>query len=148
MGGIEVGNGLPTLATAEIVDNCVRKAGFELEASYDANRGVHDDNEIAWYETLKGKFSIEGFRMTRPGRILTHAFVTFLEIIRIAPSGTSKISSILNATAVDLVEAGEKEIFTPSYFLCQKTIKCIRRKKDEYTTREKANKIKKINKSI
>ena len=91
-----------------------------LEAYYDANCGVHDDNQIAWYETLKGKFSIEGFRMTRPGRILTHAFVTFLETIRIARSGTSKISGILNATAVDLVEAGEKEIFTPSYFFCAK----------------------------
>merc|ERR1711918_183767 len=42
------------------------------------------------------------------------------ETIRIAPSGTSKISGILNATAVDLVEAGEKEIFTPSYFFCAK----------------------------
>jgi len=118
--GIEVGNGLPTLATAEKIVECVKKAGFEVEAAYDANRGVHDDNEIAWYETLKGKFSLDGFRMTRPGRILTHLFVTFLETIRIAPSGTSKISSILNATAVDLVEAGEKEIFTPSFFFCAK----------------------------
>lgn len=116
--GIEVGNGLPTLATAEKIVECIKKAGFEVVAAYDANRGVHDDNQIAWYETLKGKFSLTGFRMTRPGRVMTHLFVTFLEAIRIAPSGTSKISSILNATAVDLVEAGEKEIFTPSFFFC------------------------------
>ncbi len=31
-------------------------------------------------------------------------------------TGTSKISAILNATAIDLVAGGKEEIFTPSYF--------------------------------
>jgi len=60
--------------------------------------------------------SLSGFRMTRPGRIVTHAFVTILETLGIAPRGTTKISGILNATAVDLVLGGQQEIFTPSFF--------------------------------
>jgi sterol 24-C-methyltransferase len=48
--GIEVGNGLPTIvAGAEINANLV-SSGFEVIASYDANRGVHAANEIPWYQ--------------------------------------------------------------------------------------------------
>jgi len=54
--------------------------------------------------------------MTTAGRIVTHAFVSTLEFLRIAPRGSTKVSSLLNATAIDLVEGGTKEIFTPSYF--------------------------------
>jgi len=41
---------------------------------------------------------------------------TVLEAIRIAPKGTVRVSSLLNATALDLVEGGEKQLFTPSYY--------------------------------
>ena len=40
----------------------------------------------------------------------------FLEFIRIAPKGSTRVSKMLNSTALDLVEGGEKELFTPSYF--------------------------------
>jgi sterol 24-C-methyltransferase len=73
-------------------------------------------HQVPWYDTLTGKMTLSGFRMTRPGRALTHAVVSVLELLRIAPRGTSKISAILNATAVDLVEGGKLEIFTPSFF--------------------------------
>ena len=54
--------------------------------------------------------------MTHIGRICTDMLVTILETIRIAPKGTVKVSALLNATALDLVEGGEKELFTPSFF--------------------------------
>ena len=114
--GIEVGNGLPTLATAAEVLSAVRAAGFEVLDAYDANAGVHSPDQIPWYETLTGKFSLSGFRMTWLGRVMTHVLVSVLEGVRIAPRGTGKISAILNATAIDLVEGGKREIFTPSYF--------------------------------
>ena len=84
--------------------------------------------------------SLSGFRMTRLGRACTHAMVTVLETLRIAPKGTAgrgvlvgarrgrssergpdgriqvHVSAMLNATAIDLVEGGKREIFTPSYF--------------------------------
>lgn len=114
--GIEVGNGLPTLATSEEILKNLRDAGFEVLDSFDANRGVHSSNEIPWYQTLKGGFSLKGFRMTSVGRMCTHALVSTLEFVRIAPKGSVRVSALLNATALDLVEGGEKEMFTPSFF--------------------------------
>lgn len=114
--GIEVGNGLPTLATSAEILKAFEEAGFEVLEHFDANKNAHSKYEIPWYQTLKGEMSFTGFRMTHIGRICTHLFLNILETIRIAPKGTVKVSALLNATALDLVEAGEQELFTPSYF--------------------------------
>ena len=114
--GIEVGNGLPTLVAPEVIIDCMQKAGFEILDSYDANRGVHNSNEIPWYETLNGKMSISGFRMTHIGRMCTHTMVFLLETFRIAPLGSTRVSALLNATAIDLCDGGRLQIFTPSFF--------------------------------
>lgn len=114
--GIEVGNGLPTLATPQHILECLEKSGFEVVDAYDANRGVHAANEIPWYETLNGKMSFSGFRMTHIGRMCTHTMVWTLELLRIAPAGSTRVSALLNATAIDLCDGGKDEIFTPSYF--------------------------------
>ena len=66
--GIEVGNGLPTLATGKQVQEALEAAGFEVIEAYDANRGQFADNQIPWFQTLKGEYSLKGFRMTHPGR--------------------------------------------------------------------------------
>lgn len=76
---------------------------------------MHSKHEISWYATLEGSYSIEGFKMTRVGRNFTHLLVNFLEMVKIAPKGTIAISSILNSTALDLVEGGKHDIFTPGY---------------------------------
>lgn len=114
--GIEVGNGLPTLATSQDVIRALEESGFEVLDSFDANKNVHSDREIPWYQTLYGSFTLSGFRMTHLGRICTHSMVSALEFLRIAPKGSVRVSSLLNATALDLVEGGRKEIFTPSFF--------------------------------
>mmetsp|Transcript_8358 Transcript_8358/g.25947 ORF Transcript_8358/g.25947 Transcript_8358/m.25947 type:complete len:412 (-) Transcript_8358:1198-2433(-) len=120
--GIEVGNGLPTLATPEKVKEALENAGFQVLEAYDANAGVHDESQIPWYDTLNGKMSLSGFRMTRIGRVCTHAMVTMLEKLRIAPKGTTHVSAMLNATALDLCVGGKKEMFTPSYFFLAKKL--------------------------
>ena len=114
--GIEVGNGLPTLPTPTEIVEALEKAGFEVLEAYDANRNVHSEHEIPWYQTLDGSMTLTGFRMTRAGRICTHFIVSTLELLRIAPKGTARVSAMLNATAVDLVAGGKNEIFTPSFF--------------------------------
>lgn len=121
--GIEVGNALPTLVHYLEIVRCLKAAGFEVIEYYDANRGAHSPYQLPWYETLTGKFSLSGFRMTHLGRLCTHSLVWFLETVRIAPLGSTKISALLNATAIDLVNGGKKEIFTPSfYFLARKPL--------------------------
>lgn len=107
---------LPTLATPEEIVKALEDAGFEVLDAYDANKNMHSNHEIAWYETLKGSLSLKGFRMTRLGRICTHLLVSTLEFVRIAPKGSVRVSALLNATALDLVEGGQKELFTPSFF--------------------------------
>jgi len=114
--GIEVGNGLPTLATAAQVVKSLEDSGFEVLEHFDANSNVHSPHQVPWYDTLSGKYTLKGFRMTRLGRLFTHTMVVTLETFRIAPKGTTKVSALLNATALDLVEGGKDEIFTPSYF--------------------------------
>mmetsp|Transcript_22426 Transcript_22426/g.21663 ORF Transcript_22426/g.21663 Transcript_22426/m.21663 type:complete len:406 (-) Transcript_22426:94-1311(-) len=114
--GIEVGNGLPTLVYPKEIIRCMEASGFEMLDSYDAERGVHNANEIPWYETLNGKMSLSGFRMTHIGRMCTHTMVFILETLRIAPSGSTQVSALLNATAIDLCDGGRMEIFTPSFF--------------------------------
>jgi sterol 24-C-methyltransferase len=120
--GIEVGNGLPTLATGEQVVAALEEAGFEVIEAYDANRHQHSPLEIAWYKTLEGDFSVKGFRMTHIGRVFTHCMVSTLEFLRIAPAGSVRVSKLLNATALDLVEGGQQELFTPSYYFLAKKL--------------------------
>jgi sterol 24-C-methyltransferase len=115
--GIEVGNGLPTLVTPDKCVEAFEQAGFEVVDHFDLNRGQHNSNEIPWYDTLNGSMSLSGFRMTWLGRTVTHSMVWTLELLRIAPAGSTKVSSLLNATALDLVAGGKDQIFTPSYFI-------------------------------
>lgn len=119
--GIEKGNGLPTLVHYSEILKSLEAAGFEVIEYYDANRGVHAANEIPWYATLDGKFTLSGFRMTFLGRCCTHFMVSFLELVGIAPKGSKAVSGFLNQTAIDLCDSGKTEIFTPSfYFLVKK----------------------------
>jgi len=120
--GIEIGNALPTLVKKEEVLRCLEESGFEVLDHYDANRGVHDSNQIPWYATLDGSWSISGFRMTYLGRCFTHALITVLETVRLAPKGSVEVSRLLNETAIDLCEGGRMEIFTPSYFFLARKI--------------------------
>jgi len=115
--GIEVGNGLPDIATVPVVMDALRKAGWEILDSEELSTGGRWQNkQIPWYNALEGSFSLTGFRMTKIGRNITHAFVNVLELFCIAPRGSAKVSKLLNDTANDLVEGGRLDIFTPSFF--------------------------------
>jgi len=114
--GIECGNGLPTLATPDEIVKALEDSGFEVLETYDANENMNSKYEVPWHQPLHGSFTLSGFRMTRIGRICTHGIVTLLELLRIAPQGTTRVSAMLNKTALSLVEGGKQQIFTPSFF--------------------------------
>lgn len=114
--GIEVGNGLPDIASTHDVLAALQKAGFEIVTSFDINADAHSPFQIPWYDSLSGKFSVSGFRHTIPGMYITHAFVSVLEKCKVAPAGSVHVSNMLIKTAADLVRAGELEIFTPDFF--------------------------------
>jgi sterol 24-C-methyltransferase len=114
--GIEVGNALPTLVHYTEVIRNLEAAGFIDIEFFNANEGAHSPSQIPWYDGLSGEMSLSGFRMTHLGRLCTHCMVWILETLHIAPPGSTKISALLNATAIDLVDGGRAAIFTPSFF--------------------------------
>jgi sterol 24-C-methyltransferase len=113
--GIEIGNGIPDLMPAEEIVQILRKVGFEIEDACDAA----ELSVKPWYTPLSGEDALHwsGFRHTRLGHHVTHALVSALETVRIAPKGSAKMSRTLMDGARDLVAAGKLGIFTPSFFI-------------------------------
>jgi len=117
--GIEYGNSLPILVHInEIVEN-FRQAGFEVVESWDvAVKAKDSGQEVGWHSTLKGGWqSLNGIRMSKPGRFFTQNMVTVLEKCRIAPKGTVQTHDMLCVAADNLADGGDLEIFTPMLFI-------------------------------
>lgn len=112
----EYANATPDLFSEQQQVDCIRGAGFEILHASDYALG--SDPETPWYFSLEGKdWSFSSLARTPAGRGFT-AFVTrYLEMLRIAPSGTSDTAKFLNIAADALVEAGQLGIFTPSYLV-------------------------------
>lgn len=65
--------------------------------------------------------SLNNFRMSTTGRLITHYTLMALETISVVPKGTTKVSSMLGVAAKSLVDSGKMEIFTPMF-------RCLARK--------------------
>jgi sterol 24-C-methyltransferase len=111
--GILAGNGLPDLELTTKVLSDLKEAGFEIVEEKD----VAQEGEIPWWDSLSGSWSVKGFKHTRLGRYVTNRTVSLLEWLKIAPAGTTDVSTFLNKTADALVESGKDNIFTPCYFV-------------------------------
>jgi sterol 24-C-methyltransferase len=111
MEDLEHGGGLQKVTSIEEVKKCFSDAGFQiLKLQDDCTEG------FSWTLPLE-----KGFRSSKPGRALTNLFVKVLEAVKIAPKGSSAVSSFLNLGANAFVEAGRRKIFTPNlFFLVQK----------------------------
>jgi len=111
---IEEGDGLPNLDGIPRVEEALKNVGFEILTIED----VALSTEVPWYSELDGSYSLTGFKRTRVGRVVTHSVVKSLEMVRLAPKGTSDVALLLNEAADALVEGGKLGIFTPMVF-CQ-----------------------------
>eukprot|EP00760_Papus_ankaliazontas_P007795 PhM_4_TR13536/c1_g1_i1/m.78796/K00559/E2.1.1.41, SMT1, ERG6; sterol 24-C-methyltransferase len=116
--GIELGDALPDLETAEMVVKALKDAGFIVEEAYDVieKYDASPAKTIPWYYPLSGSLSIEGFKSTTLGRMCTNTMVRCLEFLRLAPKGSVKTTQILEAAASNLVLGGELGIFTPCFY--------------------------------
>ena len=112
---IEIGNALPDIWTMPEVLRSVEESGFEVVESRD--RASESDPETPWWLPLAGRISLSGFKHTRAGRALTNVMVRGLETVRVAPKGSTAVSTFLNASAAALVKGGETGIFTPMFFV-------------------------------
>ncbi len=111
---IELGNGLPDIWFGRDVVDALKAAGFELLSGRDL--ADDSDSDTPWYLPLTGRPSLSGFKHTATGRWLTNAVVRLLERVRVAPKGSTAVSSFLNAGADALVKGGRNGTFTPVFF--------------------------------
>jgi len=111
--GVEVGNGLADLEKPQVILDALKEAGFEVLEAYDLAPG----SEKPWYLALSPTFTISGFLHTGFGRWLTGGMVRALEFIRLAPTGSTRAHDLLQDAARDLVLGGQKNIFSPMFFL-------------------------------
>jgi sterol 24-C-methyltransferase len=112
--GIEEGDALPDIWYEKDVVDALKQSGFEVVAA--ADLAPQSDRETPWYLPLSGKMSGAGFKHTAAGRLATNALVRVLEATKVAPKGSTAVSSFLNAGAKALVRGGETGIFTPMFF--------------------------------
>ncbi len=112
---IMIGSGLPDIATTTEVRDALRRAGFEVLETRDL--APESDPETPWYRPLQGgDLSLRSIPRTPLGRALTNLVLRVGETLRIAPKGTTEVSTFLNAGADALVAGGESGVFTPMYY--------------------------------
>ena len=113
---VEHANATPNLLKAGEQVESIGNAGFEI--LYAADRALDSHPETPWHISLQGgDFSISSIARTPAGRIFTANFTKLLELLRIAPQGTSETAKLLNMAADALVEAGRLGIFTPCFLV-------------------------------
>jgi len=113
MADIELGNGLPDVRSTEQVKAALKAAGFVIEEAADLALTA----DIPWWEPLDPqRMSLQSFRTTGVGRMMTRALVFALETVRIAPEGSRRVASFLERAGDSLTTGGKMGIFTPLYF--------------------------------
>jgi len=119
---IEHGDSLPDLVHPRVVVKALQDAGFEVLESADlAAVAQENGNDVTWYSTLQGGYTPAQFKHSKLGRAFTQRMVDVMEVLRVAPKGTSETHRMLGIAADGLAAGGELGIFTPMfYFLARK----------------------------
>ncbi|QYT02364.1 Sterol 24-C-methyltransferase [Trichoderma simmonsii] len=122
---IEQGDGIAQMLKVEDGLAAIQAAGFTLETHYDLADDPNDTSVAPWYwplgtdlryaQSLSDVLTV--LRMNRFGRVVSHAFISVLELLQIAPAGTGKTAESLAKAADALVEGGKKKLFTPMYLM-------------------------------
>ncbi|ODQ81046.1 hypothetical protein BABINDRAFT_165764 [Babjeviella inositovora NRRL Y-12698] len=116
--GIEVGDGIPKMYKNEVAKQAFLNVGFDIEYEKDL-ADVND--EIPWYYPLAGEWkhvqslgdAYTIFRTSWLGRRVTTGAVGLLEKLGIAPKGSVQVTEALEDAAINLVEGGKQQLFTP-----------------------------------
>lgn len=123
---IEQGDGIPQMFKVSEGLAAIQEAGFEL--LYHEDLAATDTGSAPWYWPLGTDLryaqnvwdALTVLRMNRWGRVVAHAFLHVLEVVRVAPAGTRKTAESLGRAADALVEGGRRKLFTPMYLMVGK----------------------------
>ncbi|KAG9325000.1 hypothetical protein KVV02_000509 [Mortierella alpina] len=122
--GLEIGNGLARLVTADECLKALNNAGFKVLHHEDISDISKTGDKIPWYSPLEGDIRkanalwdyLTYVRTTSPGRALTTYALRTLESVGLVAQGSAEVSRILQLGADSLVESGRLGIFTPMFF--------------------------------
>ncbi len=118
---IEEGDGLPDTAYTWEMDAALEQVGFELVETRDMALPpqAFTGGGKTWYHPLTPSWNVltQRFQFSSVGMPLTTAVLQLLECVRLAPTGTSKVQTMLQQGAIGLAKGGQLGIFTPMY-LC------------------------------
>ncbi|KAL4797082.1 S-adenosyl-L-methionine-dependent methyltransferase [Aspergillus venezuelensis] len=108
---VQQGNGIAKLFTVQQGLAAMKAAGFEILHHEDlAQRPA----VAAWWYPL----SVSLWNARRKwDRFVTHYLTNLLEAWKVLPKGTNAVATSLSVAGDALVEAGEKDIFTPMYLM-------------------------------
>ena len=110
---LQEGNGIANLQHVSVGLKALETVGFEvLEHSDRAEEG-----DEPWYAILQGRnlCSLQSFRASWFGRMMTHMLVVTMEGVGLAPRGSTSVHNMLLRAADGLIDGGRTGIFTPLY---------------------------------
>lgn len=117
---IEEGDGLPDMVGPEVVEAALEHVGFEILESRDAQYDIPPERlQSTWFEPLTPSYNLFSQRcqFTKVGRWVTTQALKALEMIGVAPKGTSSVQTMLSQAAIGIAAGGETGTFTPMW-LC------------------------------
>lgn len=115
---IEVGDGIPKMYPAEVARDALKNVGFDVTLARDL---AEEQDEVPWYYPLTGEWKYVQtigdlatfFRTSFIGRKFTTFMVYLMELLGIAPQGSTKVTLALEEAAVGIVAGGRSKLFTP-----------------------------------
>ena len=112
---IELGNGIPEMRPLRLAREALKTVGFQIEHEEDL---AERPDPIPWYYPLEGDilkaqtfwdyFTV--WRMSWSGKLVTHTAVWVMELLRIAPPGTTAVGESLKVAADALVAGGRTKV--------------------------------------
>jgi len=121
---IEEGDGLPDICHTSVCLEAMKKAGFEIldekdmaEEDYGAENGGKP-----WMLPLLPSWNpfTQRFQFNWFGRALTTNMLKIMELMYLAPKGTSQTQIMLQKGGIGLGDGGKENIFTPMYLMVGK----------------------------
>ena len=117
---IEVGDGLPDLVHTSVCTKALADAGFDIVEARDCALDGLLDGGDPWHTPLTPSWnplSWPRFQFNPIMFFLMPRILTFLELIKLVPAGTSKTQVMLQAGGIGCADGGETGAFTPMWLM-------------------------------
>ena len=117
---IEVGDGLPDLVHTSVCTKALADAGFDIVEARDCALDGLLDGGDPWHTPLTPSWnplSWPRFQFNPIMFFLMPRILTFLELIKLVPAGTSKTQVMLQAGGIGCADGGVTGAFTPMWLM-------------------------------